>query len=224
MISGCSTENSEKPANKTGSTPVETNTKEKVENLASDSPYAKVVQIDSNQDNPTIRAQMGTDNGDLQVVSEGKEMIGHFTIPSVLGQEGDFFYQGNYSVFYNHNDEKKEIRELQSLVFVQPSEKPISFEKIGFESMDVFLLTPEYTASRGYNSYAFGIDKNSGEAFAITFKSGENVHDTMNYEKDNAPLNKSEKLVVTTRNTEGQGDTLTTEYSFDKDSKQFVAQ
>lgn len=62
-------------------------------------------------------------------------------------------------MIYKHNEDKKELKELQDLVFIQPSDQPISFEKISFEAMDVFLLTPEYTASRGYNSYAFGIDK-----------------------------------------------------------------
>ncbi|WP_339298547.1 hypothetical protein MKY92_29315 [Paenibacillus sp. FSL R5-0623] len=118
-------------------------------------------------------------------------------------------------MIYKHNEDKKELKELQDLVFIQPSDQPISFEKISFEAMDVFLLTPEYTASRGYNSYAFGIDKKSGEAFAITFK---------NAEKVSTPVNKSEKLVVTTKNTEGQGDTLITEYTFNKDSKQFVTE
>ncbi|MGC5770759.1 hypothetical protein [Paenibacillus pabuli] len=123
-----------------------------------------------------------------------------------------------------HNEDEKELKELQDIVFIQPSDQPISFEKISFEAMDVFLLTPEYTSSRGYNSYAFGIDKKSGEAFVITFKNAEKVQDTINYEKVSTPANKNEKLVVTTKNTEGQGDTLTTEYTFNKDSKQFVAE
>ncbi|WP_440116594.1 hypothetical protein [Paenibacillus sp. QZ-Y1] len=130
-------------------------------------------------------------------------------------------------MIYKHNDDIKEIKELQELVFIQSSDQPISFEKISFKGMDVFLLTPEYTASRGYNSYAFCIDKKSGEAFAITFKKAEEIQETINYEKSSIPVNENEKLIVTTRNTEGQntnGDTLTTIYSFNKDSKQFVAE
>lgn len=127
-------------------------------------------------------------------------------------------------MIYEHNESKKELKELHDIVFIQPSDQPISFEKISFESMDVFLLTPEYTSSRGYNSYAFGIDKNNVETFAITFNNAGKIQDTINYEKVSFPINKSEKLVVTTRNTEGQGDTLTTEYNFNKDSKQFVAE
>ncbi|KQY90938.1 hypothetical protein ASD24_24380 [Paenibacillus sp. Root52] len=218
LLSGCGTESAEKPID----TATQTNKGE--ENQTPDSPYTNVVKIDTNQETPTVRAQIDTDSGELYVVSEGKEAIGHITTPSVLGKEGDFYYQGNYSVMYKHNEEEKEIKELKDIVFVQPSDQPISFEKISFEAMDVFLLTPEYTSSRGYNSYAFGIDKKSGEAFAITFKNGENVQDVINYEKDSVPVSTSEKLVVTTRNTEGQGDTLTTEYSFDQDSKQFVAE
>ncbi|MBO2945498.1 hypothetical protein JJQ72_16090 [Paenibacillus sp. F411] len=222
-MSGCSTESSDKTIHKTGKTSTATNERDEIKSQTPDSPYANVVKIDINQKTPTIRAQIDTDNGELYVVSDGKEAIGHVTTPSVLGKEGDFYYQGHYSVIYKHNEDKKEIKDLQNIVFIQPSEQPISFEKISFESMDVFLLTPEYTASRGYNSYAFGIDKKNGEAFAITFKNAEKVQDTINYEKDSIPMNKSEKLVVTTRNTEGQGDTLTTEYIFNKDSKQFVA-
>ncbi|UPK42719.1 hypothetical protein [Paenibacillus pabuli] len=223
LLSGCGTE-SEKPIDKTGNTSTEMNKKEEIQSQIPDSPYANVVKIETNQEKPTVRARIDTDNGELYVVSEGKEAIGHITTPSVLGKEGDVFYQGNYSVIYKHNEDEKELKELQDLVFIQPSDQPISFEKISFEAMDVFLLTPEYTSSRGYNSYAFGIDKKSGEAFAITFKNAEKVQDTINYEKVSIPVNKSEKLVVTTRNTEGQGDTLITEYSFNKDSKQFVAE
>lgn len=227
LLSGCSTESSEKPIDKTETTSTKTNKSDELKTLSPKSPYAKVVKIDTNQESPTVRARIGTNGSELYVVSKGKEAIGHVTIPSVLGSEGDFFYQGNYSVMYKHNDDIKEVKELQELVFIQPSDQPISFEKISFEAMDVFLLTPEYTASRGYNSYAFGIDKKSGEAFAITFKKAEKVQETINYETSSIPVNENEKLVVTTRNTEGQntdGDTLTTIYSFNKDSKQFVAE
>lgn len=147
LLSGCGSESSEKPIDKTGNTQIP------------DSPYANVVKIETNQEKPTVRARIDTDNGELYVVSEGKEAIGHITTPSVLGKEGDVFYQGNYSVIYKHNEDEKELKELQDIVFIQPSDQSISFEKISFEAMDVFLLTPEYTSSRGYNSYAFGIDK-----------------------------------------------------------------
>ena len=203
---------------------METSQREEIKSQNPGSPYANVVEIDTTQENPTVRARIDTGHGELYVISEGQEAIGHVTIPSVLGIEGDFFYQGNYSVIYKHNEDKKEIKELQDLVFIQPSDQPISFEKISFEAIDVFLLTPEYVASRGYISYAFGIDKKSGEAFSITFKNADNVQDTINYEKVSTPVNTNEMLVVTTRNTEGQGDTLTTAYSFNKDNKQFVAE
>lgn len=223
LLSGCGTESSD-PLDMTESTLTETNKSDELQSQKPESPYSNVVKIDTNQENPTVRARIDVDNGELYVVSKGKEAIGHVTTPSVLGSEGDFFYQGNYSVVYKHNEEIKEIKELQKLVFIQPSDQPISFEKISFEAMDVFLLTPEYTASRGYNSYAFGIDKESGEAFAITFKNAEKVQETINYEKTSTPDNEGEKLGVTTRNSEGHGDTLTTTYSFNKNSKQFVAE
>lgn len=202
----------------------ETSQHDEVETLTPDSPYSKVVQIDVYQETPTVRAGIETDNGELHVVSNGKEAIGHVTIPSVLGVEGDYFYQGDYDVIYEHNQDKVVIKQLPDLVFVQPSEKPASFKKISFQAMDVFLLTPEYTASRGHNAYAFGIDKKSGEAFAITFKNAARVWETVNYEKVSTPVNENEKLVVTTRDTRGQGDTLTVKYRFDRDSKQFIAE
>ncbi|MDR6726068.1 hypothetical protein J2W91_004574 [Paenibacillus amylolyticus] len=218
LLSGCGTDSAEK----TIDTATQNNKAE--ENQTPNSPYTNVVKIDTNRETPTVRAQVDTDIGELYVVSEGKEAIGHVTTPSVMGKEGDFFYQGNYSVMIKHNEEEKPIKELKDIVFIQPSDQPISFEKISFDEMDVFLLTPEYTSSRGYNSYAFGIDKKSGEAFVITFKNAEKVQETINYEKESNPVNTNEKLVVTTRNTEGQGDTLTTEYNFNQDSKQFDAE
>ncbi|CAI6084877.1 hypothetical protein PAECIP112173_04432 [Paenibacillus sp. JJ-100] len=125
---------------------------------------------------------------------------------------------------YKHNKSEQELEELRDLVFVQPSDQPVSFEIINFDTMDVFLLTPEYTGSRGFNSYVFGVDQKSGEEFTIMFKKDARVWETINYEKVSTPVNKNDKLVVTTRNTEGQGDTLTVEYRFDRDSKQFIAE
>ncbi|MEJ3719937.1 hypothetical protein WGM54_18265 [Paenibacillus polymyxa] len=227
LLSGCGTESSEKPIVKQETSSTVMNKSKELENQDPNSAYTNVIKIDTIQENPTVRARIETDSGELYVVSKGEEAIGHITTPSVLGSEGDFSYQGNYSVIYKHIGGIKEIKELKKLVFIQPSEQPISFKKVSFKAMDVFLLTPEYTASRGYNSYAFGIDKKSGEGFAITFKKAENVQETINYEKSSIPVNTNEKLVVTTRNTEGQNtesDTLTTKYIFHKNSKQFVAE
>ncbi|WP_334073087.1 hypothetical protein [Paenibacillus sp. A14] len=170
LLSGCGTGSSEKPIVKQETSSTETNKSSELETQDPNSVYTNIIKIDTTQENPTVRARINTDSGELYVVSKGKEALGHITTPSVLGSEGDFSYQGNYSVNYKHNEEIKEIKEFKKLVFIQPSEQPISFEKISFKEMDVFLLTPEYTASRGYNSYAFGIDKKSGEGFAITFK------------------------------------------------------
>lgn len=90
LLSGCGTE-SDKPIDKTGNTSTETNKRDEIKSHTPDSPYANVVKIDTNQENPTVRARIDTDNGELYVVSEGKEAIGHVTTPSVLGKESDFF-------------------------------------------------------------------------------------------------------------------------------------
>lgn len=185
------------------------------------------IKLDSIAENQTVRARVSTEHGELQVVSNGKEEIGHIEVPSVFGAEGDFTFRGNYNVIFKHDGSEKVIKELNDFIFVQKTDKTVSFEKISFDKVDIYLLTPEYTASRGYNSYAFGIDKENGDVFPLTFKTGNNDRETVNYAIDTFPHNEDGKLVVSTRNTEGENDEQAIEkivYSLDISKKQFVSE
>ncbi|MGF7045879.1 hypothetical protein J2T13_000339 [Paenibacillus sp. DS2015] len=184
------------------------------------------IDLDSIQEDPTVRAQVNTEVGELFVISKDKEEIGHIGLPSVFGAEGDLTFRGHYDVVYKHDGSEQVIKEFNDLIFVQKTDKPISFEKISFETVDIYLLTPEYMATRGYNSYAFGINKENAEVFPITFKKGENERETINYAVDHFPKNENEKLVVTTRNNELQNhesELIKITFTLNLSLKQFVA-
>ncbi|MFE0556576.1 hypothetical protein ACFW1P_11705 [Paenibacillus sp. NPDC058910] len=203
----------------------ETNNNEELTSQFPDNGYS--IKLDSIVENQTVRAQVSTEFGELQVVSNGKEEIGHIEVPSVFGAEGDFTFRGNYNVIFIHDGSEKVIKKLNDFIFVQKTDKTVSFEEISFDKVDIYLLTPEYTASRGYNSYAFGIDKENGEVFPLTFKTGDNDQETINYAVDTFPQNEDGKLVVSTRNTEGENDEQAIEkivYSLDISKKQFVSE
>ncbi|MGF7048393.1 hypothetical protein J2T13_002901 [Paenibacillus sp. DS2015] len=186
------------------------------------------IDLDAIQENPTVRAQVDTEVGELFVISKDKEEIGHIGLPSVFGAEGDFTSRGHYDVVYKHDGSEQVIKEFNDLIFVQKTDKAISFEKISFETVDIYLLTPEYMASRGYNSYAFGINKENAEVFPITFKKGENERETINYAVDHFPKNENEKLVVTTRNNDElqnlESELIKITYTLNLSQKLFVAE
>ncbi|SMF90174.1 hypothetical protein SAMN05661091_4920 [Paenibacillus uliginis N3/975] len=203
----------------------ETENSKKLKSQYPDNKYN--IELDAIQEASTVRAQVNTEQGELFVVSKDKEEIGHIGVPSVFGAEGDLTFRGNYDVVYKHNGSEQVIKEFNDLIFVQKTDKPISLEKISFKEVDIFLLTPEYMASRGYNSFAFGINKGNGGAFPIAFKTGENEQETINYAVDHFPKNENEKLVVTTRNTEEENNEQGLKeitYTLDLSKKQFVVE
>lgn len=122
---------------------------------------------------------------------------------------------------------KKVITELNDFSFVQPSENTeITFDKISFKTTDLFLVTPEHIGSRGDNSYAVAINKETGEAFQVTFKRQDVEREYLNHE-ESKPKNENEKLVIQTRNSEKLSEVeqglQTVEYVFDSIKKMFIA-
>lgn len=183
------------------------------------------IELDTVQEEISVRAQINTDHGVLSVVSTGTEEVGHITTPSVFGAEGDVTFRGNYNVVLSSDSSEQVIKEFKDLIFVQKSHEPITFDVIPFEKVDIYLLTPEYMATRGTNSYVIGINKENGEAFPITFNYGKNVRETINYAVDHFPQNESEKLVVMTRNNEGENQESEIKpftFTLDLDNKQFI--
>lgn len=116
------------------------------------------MKLTQSKKNSSVRAQINTDHGVLSVVSTGTEEVGHITTPSVFGAEGDVTFRGKYNVVLSTDGSVQVIKEFKDLIFVQKSDGPITFDVIPFEKADVYLLTPEYMATRGTNSYVFGIN------------------------------------------------------------------
>ncbi|WP_429371893.1 hypothetical protein [Paenibacillus sp. DS2015] len=162
------------------------------------SDFAESMIIDSVNENEAIRAEQQTDKGTLFMISSGKEERGHLNVSSTLGQEGDQTFQSNYSIVYKQGDQDKVLLELKAYLFVQPSDKIITFEKVvGFKDGDVYLLTPQYQTGHGLEGYVFAIDKQSGNAFPLEIVRKNNVvFNTLLYSEAEAPRIENDVLVV----------------------------
>lgn len=125
------------------------------------------IVIDSVNEDQAIRAEQQTDKGTLLMISNGKEERGHLNVSSTLGQEGDQTFQSNYSIIYRQGDQDKVLLELPAYLFVQPSDKKLTLEKVSFKDADVYILTPQYQTGHGLEGYVFAIDKQSGDVFAL---------------------------------------------------------
>lgn len=125
------------------------------------------ITIDSVNEDHSIQAEQQTEKGTLLMVSNGKEERGHLNVSSTQGQEGDQTFQSNYSIVYRHEDQDKVLLELPSYLFVQPSDKTLTFERVSFKDADVYILTPQYQTGHGLEGYLFAVAKQSGDAFLL---------------------------------------------------------
>ncbi|SDM16138.1 hypothetical protein SAMN05428961_110116 [Paenibacillus sp. OK060] len=146
------------------------------------------ITIDSVNENQSIRAEQKTDKGTLLMISNGKEERGHLNVSSTLGQEGDQTFQSNYSIVYRYDGQDKVLLELPAYLFVQPSDKKITFEKMSFKDADVYVLTPQYKTGHGLEGYVFAIDKQSGEGFPLEIVKKDQVSKTLLYSESKPSL------------------------------------
>lgn len=237
LLAACSNDNKDieaiPPANNPTTSAPETPHKSKEEEVKgiksqySDNRYG--TKLDKINEEETKRASIQTDYGKLYIITKGIEEISRFEAPNSFGGEG-YAFRGDYNLILDKDGEKKVITELKDFSFVQSSENAeITFDKVSFETIDLFLVTPEYRASRGKNSYAVAINKETGESFQVTFRRQGVERNFLNYANltEAKPKNENGKLVIQTRYSEKATDIeqglLTVEYSFDKDKKMFIA-
>ncbi len=91
------------------------------------SELADSIVIDSVSEDHSIRAEQQASKGTLLMISNGKEERGHLVVSSTLGQEGDQTFQSNYSIVYRQGEKDKVLLELPAHLFVQPTDKRLSF-------------------------------------------------------------------------------------------------
>ncbi|MFD1773957.1 hypothetical protein ACFSF2_08600 [Paenibacillus rhizophilus] len=131
------------------------------------------------------------------MISNGKEERGHLLVSSVMGQEGDQTFQSNYSIVYRQGEHDKVLLELPAYLFVQPSDKKLSFKKVNFKDADVYILAPQYQTGHGLEGYVFAIDKQSGDVFSLEIIKKGHVSKTLVYsESEPFPYIQNEQLVV----------------------------
>ncbi|ULO04769.1 hypothetical protein H1230_16550 [Paenibacillus sp. 19GGS1-52] len=190
------------------------------------SDIAESINIDFVNEDQAIRAEQQTDKGTLLLISNGKEERGHLNVSSTLGQEGDQTFQSNYSIVYRQGDQDKVLLELTDYLFVQPSDKILTFKKVGFKDAGVYLLTPQYQTGHGLEGYVFAIDKQSGNAFPLKILTKNKfVAITLVYSEAEAPYIENDVLVVPPPVGAGtsEGDAKDLYYQLDLNKKQLVA-
>ncbi|MEC0240977.1 hypothetical protein P4H66_14080 [Paenibacillus dokdonensis] len=184
------------------------------------------IALDSINDTPSLRAETPAEQGTLVMVSDGREERGHLIVSSVLGVEGDQTFQSHYSVVYRKDNQDKVLLSLPNFLFIQPSDKKLSFDKISFKETDVYLLTPQYRTGHGLEGYAFAVDKKSGDAFPLKLMRKGYESKTLLYaDKGQLPFSQNERLVVHPPIGAGtpEEDTKDIYYQLDLENKQLVA-
>ncbi|WP_164514992.1 hypothetical protein [Paenibacillus lentus] len=169
----------------------------------------------------TLRAQTNTDFGELIVVANGKEEVGHLNAPSVAGLEGDLTFQGNYTVINIIDGRKQEVTELKEITFIQQSDRPANFDKVSFKDF----LTPQYTSGHGLDAYAIAVNKSNGEAIALKFMKNSATTDTLNHTNDQL-VNENGYLKVVPGISAGTSEENAdiTLYNLDLTKKYFIAE
>ncbi|WP_211747729.1 hypothetical protein [Paenibacillus sp. Marseille-Q4541] len=192
----------------------------------SKSEFSNVIEIDFTKETPSIRAKTSTENGTLVLVSRGREEIGHLTVPSMSGIEGDTTFQSNYDIVYEHNGKRLTILSLPELTLIQPTDKLLSFDKIVFKDADVYLFNPRYTSGYGIQFYAMAIPNGGGEPIPLHFIKGGYLLEHITYSSLNPPINKKERLVIVPEERAGSSKEELKEvnYVLDIKNKRFVAE
>ncbi|MNC11104.1 hypothetical protein D3C75_587900 [compost metagenome] len=101
------------------------------------------------------------------MISGGREERGHLIVSSTLGQEGDQTFQSNYSIVFRQANKDKVLVGLPAYLFIRPTYRKLSFEKLRFKEADVYMLTPQYQTGHGVEGYIFAVDRHTGDAFSL---------------------------------------------------------
>ncbi|SEN72462.1 hypothetical protein SAMN04487895_102349 [Paenibacillus sophorae] len=191
-----------------------------------ESDISESISIDSVNYTPFVRAKTYTEQGTLLMVSNGREELGHLIVSSVMGVEGDRTFHSNYSIVYRQDNQDKVLLNLPALLYIQPSDKLLSFDKISFKEADVYLLTPQYQTGHGLECYAVAINKMSGDAFSLKFIRKGYVFEKLVYSEKQIPFNQNERLVVHPAVGAGtpEEDTKEIHYKLDLANRQFIAE
>lgn len=185
------------------------------------------ITIDSVNEDQSIQAEQQTEKGTLLMVSNGKEERGHLNVSITRGQEGDQTFQSNYSIVYRREDQDKVLLELPAYLFVRPSDKTLTFERVSFKDADVYILTPQYQTGHGLEGYLFAVTKQSGDAFLLEIVKEGQVSEKLLY-SESEPLPSAENNGLVVHPPVGAGtpeeDAKDALYKLDLSKKQLIAE
>ncbi|MBY9077012.1 hypothetical protein KIH86_20635 [Paenibacillus sp. HN-1] len=184
------------------------------------------ISLDSVGSTSSIRAETDLEDGELLMISGDHEERGHLIVPSVLGAEGDETFQSNYQFVYRKGNDDKVLLELPAFLYVQPTDKILSFDKVSFKEADIFLLTPQYRTGHGLEAYLFAADKQNGNVFSLEIRKGNTISKTLLYSEQTSPFNQNEQLVVYPPIGAGtpEKDAKEIHYKLDLRDKQFIVE
>ncbi|QJD86971.1 hypothetical protein [Cohnella herbarum] len=167
---------------------------------------------------PPIEAEMPAPNEGIRATGEsayglfqlrprqgGDENIQALGAPSCIGQETDLQFAGDYELYFlNRSGDEKLVQQFNRLEMIQRENGAIEFMKLDFPNAEIFLFIPRYTDCHGLEFYAYGVDKESGEASNFTFLNGESTLPNAITSPVNLPIVSDGKLVVEGGRAAGQ--------------------
>jgi hypothetical protein len=165
--------------------------------------------------NEGIRAVGDTSFGLFQLRPKkgGDEKIQTMGAPSCIGKETDLQFTGDYELyFHNRSGEETLVQEFKQLDMIQRENNTIEFMKLDFPNLEIYLFLPHYTDCHGLEFFAYGIDKETGEASNFTFQNGEVNYPNWITSPVNLPQAIEGKLVV--EGGKGAGQDSATRYIY----------
>ncbi|SDT54322.1 hypothetical protein SAMN05444162_4874 [Paenibacillaceae bacterium GAS479] len=232
LLVGCGSEPGSKPAapesySNSNASSEKKSSVGKITSIFPKSELTDSIAIDSVSKDQSVRAEQQTDKGTLLMISNGPEEHGHLLVSSVLGVEGDQTFQSNYSIIYRQGEQEKVLLELPAYIYVQPSDKKLSFENMSFADAEVYILTPQYKTGHGLGGYVFAIDKVSGDAFNLKIVKNGVESDMLLYSEETPlPIVKDNRLVVHPPRGAGtpEEETKEMQLKLDLKNKQLIAE
>ncbi|WP_276354559.1 hypothetical protein [Cohnella caldifontis] len=104
----------------------------------------------------------------------GVERILPLGAPSCIGLETDLSVTGDYGVYFVPAAGKEQRMDVWTgLEIISKENAALEMRKFDFPDAELFLLIPRYADCHGLEFRAYGVEKDSGQASAYTFRFGD---------------------------------------------------
>lgn len=185
------------------------------------------IYIAKHNTNP-IRAQGVSKYGKLLISPKTSEKQYRLDEISSFGNKGDYVFEGDYDVIYeSKSGQKKIIQSLSNLKVIQSS-RTVNLQKIEFPEFDLFVFTPQYSASNDVESYFFALTNEDAFLFNFEFNKASGNNDSSvssiipiisQTKSEYKPKKQGDNLIIKTTLNIGDNDLTLFEITFNPDLK-----